>query len=223
MIKDLGPAKGEWQLDYTGQFGELGADQEGRRHSGQSFYGLSDMIAIGGETLLGYRNRRASRNSRLTFDYDSVAAIVRFSDPVRNALGAGLWLQAGLDEDGEVARLEARGIIEKRTPLWWGQANVAYRRVNEERKKGAYLPYAVQISHAVARDLWLGLEASGQLAKVSGFVREPLHKGQFFGPRIATEFRVSRRVRARLGLTYLRRVGGGGLRNTVQLSGGIKF
>src|SRR4051812_3523244 len=80
MIKDLGPAAGEWQLDYSGQLGEVSHGREGRQHSGQSFYGLSGALAVGGETMLGFRSRSNSRNSRLFFDYDSAVAIVRFGD-----------------------------------------------------------------------------------------------------------------------------------------------
>ena len=223
LVKDLGPADGEWQLDYTGQFGKSEPSGEGRRHSGQSFYGLSNAVAIGGETLLGYRRRRANGNARLFFDYDSVAAIIRFRPSLDNAFGAGVWLQAGLDEDGEVARIEARGIVEQRSRRWWVQGNLAVRRVNEGRAEGTHLAYAAQLSRALGRGVLAGLEASGQALVVSGFNRERTDKGQFLGPRLLSEFALGGRARGRLGLSYLRRLDTGGLRHSVQLSGGIRF
>lgn len=223
MVKDLGPAEGEWQFDYVGQFGDLDRPGEGRRHTGQSFYGLGDAVAVGGETLLEYRPRRATGNARMFFEYDSVVAIVRFRRPVGDDLGAGVWLQAGLDEDGEMARIEARGIVEKRGPVWWVQGNLAARRVNEGRAEGTHLVYAAQVSRAVGRGLWLGLETSGQTLDVSGFNRDRLNKGQYLGPRLLSEFSLGGRARGRLGLNYLRRLDSGSLRNTVQLTGGIRF
>lgn len=222
IVKDLGPAKGEWELDYVGQFGEVDRADDVRRHSGQSFYGLSDAVAIGGETLLGYR-RRSTGDPRLFLDYDSVVAILRFSDPVRDYLGAGVWVQAALDEDGEVARLELRGILDRRGPVWRMQANLAVRRVNEERVEGTHLAYAAQLSRAVAGRLWLGVEASGQAGRLSGFARERDGFGQYLGPRVESEFGLGGRVRSRLALSYLRRLDAGGSRNTLQLTTGIRF
>jgi hypothetical protein len=223
-VQDLGPADGKWSLDYAGQFGRTEVGRDGREHSGQSFYGLTDRLAIGGETLLTYRRRPGAGRDRLYFSYDSVAAILRFTDPVNSPLGLGVWLQAGLDSDGELARLEARAIAEKKTRRWWTQANLMLRRVNQERAEGTHLAYSARISGAIADGLWLGVESSGQAGRIAGFRRLPFESAYHAGPALLYELPLAARARLRLGATYLRRLDAHtGSSNTVQLSTSIRF
>lgn len=223
-VQGLGPDNGQWELEYVGQFGDANGSDDEREHSGQSFYGVTDWLAIGGETQLSYRSGPLVEEDRLYFDYDSVIAILRFSDAEDDVVGTGLWLQAALDSDGELARLEARFIAEKKSPNWWGEANVMLRRVNEEAQEGAHFAYAGRLSYALADGFWLGAESSGQAMRVSGFRREPLDQSHYLGPRIAYQFGIGGNNEASLALGYLRRLDGGeGLRNLVQLSAKLRL
>jgi hypothetical protein len=224
QIQGLGPKKGEWVLNYTGQFGSARGTDAARQHSGQSFYGLSDRVSIGGETALGYRSGPLVEEDRLYFDYDSVIALVRFSDAEEDPIGTGFWLQAALDSDGEVARLEARGIVEKKTETFHAEGNVMLRRVNEEAQEGAYIAYAGRLSWSPAHGTWIGAEASGQAARLAGFTREPLEKSHYLGPNIRHEFELGGDKSLELGLSYLRRIDSDeGLWSVFQLSGELRF
>jgi hypothetical protein len=224
-VEGLGPADGEWDLEYVGQFGGANGSADKRQHSGQSFRGVADWLALGGETQLSYRSGPLVREDRLYFDYDSAIAIFRFSDAQRDPVGLGLWVQAGLDaSDGELARIEARLIAEKQTPRWWGQANLMLRRVNEGRREGTAAAYAVRLSHAVGVSTWVGVEASGQAAELGGFHRRSLDRGQYVGPRVMQQLAIGRGNRLQVGVTYLRRLDDHrGLRNLVQVSGSVRF
>ncbi|HEX8534635.1 MAG TPA: hypothetical protein VF662_10740 [Allosphingosinicella sp.] len=224
QIQGLGPKKGEWLLNYTGQFGSARGTDAARQHSGQSFYGLSDRIAIGGETQLGYRSGPLVKEDRLYFDYDSVIALVRFSDAEKDPIGTGFWLQAALDSDGEVARLEARGIVEKKTPTFHAEGNLMLRRVNEEEQEGTYIAYAGRLSWSLGQSSWIGAEVSGQAARLGGFGKEPLEKEHYLGPSIRHEIELGRDKSLELGLSYLRRIDSDeGLRSVFQLTGELRF
>ncbi|MDP9413822.1 MAG: hypothetical protein M3Q08_06965 [Pseudomonadota bacterium] len=224
QVQDLGPKKRQWSLEYVGQFGSANGSDEGRQHSGELYYAISDSLVIGGETQLSYRSGPLVNRDGLFFDYDSVIALLRFSDVEKDPVGAGLWLQAALDSDGEVARLETRFILEKKTDAWRTAANAMLRRVNEEEEEGTLLAYSGRISHAVAPNVWLGAEASGQAARISGFRREPLDSGHYLGPSLAFEFPLGGRAEAQLGLSYLHRIDEDeGLRNVAQLSAQLRF
>jgi hypothetical protein len=224
QIQGLGPKKGEWLLNYTGQFGSARGTDAARQHSGQSFYGLSDRIAIGGETQLAYRSGPLVTEDRLYFDYDSAIALVRFSDAEKDPIGTGFWLQAALDSDGEVARLEARGIVEKKTPTFHAEGNLMLRRVNEEEQEGTYIAYAGRLSWSLGQSSWIGAEVSGQAARLSGFGKEPLEKAHYLGPNIRHEIELGRDKSLELGLSYLRRIDSDeGLRSVFQLTGELRF
>ncbi|HEX8466761.1 MAG TPA: hypothetical protein VF620_03025 [Allosphingosinicella sp.] len=224
-VEGLGPENGDWELEYAGQFGEANGTEDKRQHSGQSFYGVTDRLALGGETQLSYRSGPLVREDRLYFDYDSAIAIFRFSDPEDDPVGLGLWIQAGLDlSDGELARLEARLIAEKKTDRWWGQGNLMLRRVNEGEQEGGYVAYAARVTHSVAPATWVGIEASGQALELGGFRRDPLDRGHFIGPNLTHEVALGGDDRLQLGVTYLHRLDPHrGLRNLLQLSGALRF
>ncbi len=224
-VEGLGPENGNWELEYVGEFGDANGSKDKRQHSGQSFYGVKDWLALGGETQLSYRSGPLVRKDRLYFDYDSAIAILRFSDAEKDPVGLGLWLQAGLDaSDGEFARLEARFIAEKKTPRWWGQANLMLRRVNEGKQEGGYAAYAFRLRHALGASTWIGAEASGQALELGGFRREPLDKGHYLGPNLMHEIPLAGDDRLRLGVSFLHRLDEHqGLRNLLQVSAGLRF
>jgi hypothetical protein len=224
-VEGLGPQQGDWELEYVGEFGDANGSKDKRQHSGQSFYGVKDWLALGGETQLSYRSGPLVKQDRLYFDYDSAIAIVRFSDPEKDPVGLGFWVQAGLDvSDGELARLEARFIAEKKALHWWGQANLMIRRVNQEKQEGGYVAYALRLRHAIGSSTWIGGEASGQMLELGGFAREPLEKGHYLGPNLMQEIGLGNHARLRLGVSYLHRLDEHqGLQNLLQISAALRF
>lgn len=216
QVEQLKPGRGEWLLEYYGQFGE--SSREGREHSGTLFYGITDGLALGGELQTSYVGGPETEDG-LRFDFDSVVALLRFSDPERDRVGAGLWLQAGLDSDGELARLEARFILEKQTEAWRARVNAVLRRINDEDEEGAYAAYAAVAQHAVTDRLWLGIEGSGQAFRIAGFEAVPFAEGHYLGPALDFEFDFAGGTRLDVGLAYFRRIDGGNeLRDTVRIS-----
>ncbi|HEX9948004.1 MAG TPA: hypothetical protein VGA98_10725 [Allosphingosinicella sp.] len=224
-VEGLGPENGDWELEYVGQLGEANGSADKRQHSGQSFYGVTNWLALGGETQLSYRSGPLVREDRLYFDYDSAIAVIRFSDAEEDPIGLGLWVQAGLDlSDGELARLEARFIAEKKSARWWAQGNLMLRRVNERAQEGGLVAYAARVRHSVAPATWIGIEASGQALELGGFRGEPLDKGHFIGPNLMHEIALGGDDRLQLGFTFLHRLDRHrGLRNLLQLSGSLRF
>ena len=224
-VEGLGPDRCDWEMEYVGQFGKANGTRDKRQHSGQSFYGVTDRLALGGETQLSYRSGPLVRKDRLYFDYDSAIAIFRFNDAEEDPIGLGLWVQAGLDlSDGELARLEARLIAEKKTPQWWAQGNLMLRRVNERAQEGALIAYAARGRRAVGTATWVGIEASGQAVELGGFLREPLDKGHFIGPNLTHQFALAGDNNLQLGVTYLHRWDKHpGLRNLLQVSAALRF
>jgi len=224
MVEGLGPHNGDWELEYVGQFADANGSNDDRQHSGQSFYGVTNWLALGGETKLAYRSGPQVAHDRLYFEYDSAVAIIRFSQADADRVGLGLWLQAGLDTDGEPARLEARLIAEKQTRMWWAQGNLILRRVNEGAHEGTHFAYAARISHALADHSWIGIEASGQAAELGGFQRGSFEKAHYLGPSIGHEMTLGGDNRLRLNVTWLRRLDEQeGARNLFQLSAALDF
>ena len=222
-VESLGPDNGDWELEYVGQVGDANGSDDARQHSGQSFYGATDWLALGGETQLSYRSGPLVQD-RLYFDYDSAIAIFRFSDAAEDALGLGVWVQASLDSDGELARIETRLIAEKKSPQWWGQANLMLRRVNEEEQEGGYVAYGARLRHAIGPSTWAGVEVSGQAFELGGFGQEPLDEGHFIGPNLMHEFTLGGDNRLQVGVSYLRRVDEHrGLRNLLQFTAALQL
>jgi hypothetical protein len=222
QVQDLGPKKAETSLQYVGQLSDANGTDEAREHSLQFLHGSSESLALGGELQLGYRSGPDVKNG-FSVDYGSAIALVRFSDAEKDPVGAGVWLQAGLDTDGELATLESRFILEKKTADWWVQGNAIVRRVNDEQEEGTYLAYSARASHSLAKSLWLGLESSGQVARLSGFHKEPFDPAVYVGPSLFYEGEISGNE-ATFGVSFLRRVDEHEpLRNVFQLSAEMSF
>lgn len=222
QVQDLGPKNAETSLQYVGQWSDADGTDEAREHSMQFLHGSSDRVALGGELQLGYRSGPDVKDG-VSMDYGSAIALVRFSDAEKDPVGAGVWLQAGLDTDGELATLESRFILEKKTADWWAQGNAIVRRVNDEQEEGTYLAYSARASHSLANSLWLGLESSGQVTRISGFSKQPLDPAVYVGPSLYYEGEISGNE-AKFGASYLRRVDEHEpLRNVFQLSAEMSF
>jgi hypothetical protein len=204
QVQDLGPKKGETSVQYVGQLADAKGTDEPREHSLQLLHGLSDKLVFGSEFQSSYRSRPEVRDG-FGFDYGSIVAVVRFSDAEEDPIGAGLWLQAGLDTDGELATLESRFILEKKTEDWQLNGNVIIRRVNDEQEEGSYLGYSARASKSLTKSFWLGLESSGQLARLGGFHKEPFDGAIYLGPSVFYDGKIGG-SEASIGLSYLRRI-----------------
>ena len=223
QVQDLGPKKGQSSLQYVGQVASTDGSDQGREHSPQFLHGLSDRLAVGSEVQRSYHSGPQIEDDGFKFDYGSLVALVRFSDAEEDPVGAGLWLQAGLDTDGETAILESRFILEKKTESLWAQGNAMLRRVNDEEEEGSYFAYSARLSGSVAKDLWLGIESSGQPARISGFHEEPFDGAIYLGPSLFYEGQFGG-SEARIGASYLRRIDEDQpLRNVFQLSAEVSF
>jgi hypothetical protein len=222
QIEQLQLRRGDWRLGYYGQFGELDGSDEARQHSGTAFYGVTDTLALGGELQTRYRSGPGI-DDRLYFAFDSAAALLTFSDREQDAVGAGLWLQAGMDSDGELARLEARAIVERKRPQVWARANAMLRRINQEDAEGTLLAYGSALQYAVVRRLWLGAEASGQAFRVAGFSRQAFEEGHYLGPSLNYELELGPSASLEVGIAYFRRLDADELRDTARLSLQLTF
>jgi hypothetical protein len=220
QVEGLQPRAGEWLLEYFGTFGA--GSSEGREHSGIAFYGVTDFLAVGGELQTRYRSG-AGVDDGLRFDYDSVVALLRFSDPEVASVGTGLWLQAGLDSDGEVARLEARLIVQKETPALRARGNVMLRRDNQEDEEGALVAYSGTMQGRISERLALGVEGSGEAFRVAGFDRQPFEEGHWLGPAATIDFPLGGDAEFTVGLAYLRRLDPGELRDNARVQLLLRF
>jgi hypothetical protein len=221
QVQDLGPDPRKVSVQYIGQAASaLGTDEE-REHSGQLLYGLSEKLALGSDVQLKYQS--APEQHGLSFEHASGIALVRFSDSENDPVGLGLWVQASVNGHGELAVLEGRFIAEKKTRNWWLQANTTLRRVNDQQEEGSYLAYSARVSHALGKDLWLGVETSGQPLRLSGFRRSEFDGSTYLGPTIYFEKDLGD-TEAQVGISYLRRLDEHDpLRDVLQLSVQLTF
>jgi opacity protein-like surface antigen len=208
QIDQLEPDGGEWQAEYSGQFGST--DDNERQHSLELFYGVSDSFAIGVEV------EAEAEDGDLGFGEAGISALYKFNDPEEAPLGLGVMLSARLDGDGVLSEAEARFIAEKKTDKWWGQANVMLRHANEDGEKGELLAYGWNLSHAVTEQFWLGVEGSGQAAKLGGFDLG-FEKAHFAGPAAVLDLEIANDKEVELGFAWFRRLSDEGPRNTARI------
>lgn len=208
QLDQLEPARGEWQAEYYGQFG--GSEKEGRQHSLELFYGLSERFSLGVE-VAGERE-----DGRMEFDEASLIGLMQFSDAEDDPLGTGLMISAGIDSGGRISELEARFISEKITERWWAQANIMLRRVDEEDVRGEMLAYGWSLSRSLSKTFWLGLEGSGQAARLGGF-EQGFKAAHFAGPSATIQVEAGEGREIEIGLAYFRRLHHEGPRDTARL------
>ena len=197
QLEQLEPESGEWQFEYYGLVADDGEDE----HSLQALYGVSDRLALGVEV------EAAWSGGELEFEGIAPTALLFFSDPEEDAVGIGVEGQAEFDGDFDLASLEARLILEKRTSRWWLQGNAMLRH---ERESGGWetgLAYGWAVSRSLADGVWLGLEGSGQADE----------GGQFAGPALTFEHDLPGGSEIEIGLAYQRRLAGEGARNSARL------
>lgn len=209
QLEQIEPGAGEWQLEYYGIHAGDGA------HSLQAMAGLSDWLAVGGEVEF------AERPSGLHLDTVSLAALIRVADPDERPVGFGVELQVSLDPDARLSGIEGRAIVERRSKRWWGQTDLILRHVRDGGDQGTGIAYAASLSHAIGEGNWLGIEASGQAARLGGDATLVPQGQHYAGPSLTLE-RMVGKSQIELGAAWLQQWRGdrtgSGPRVFVQLS-----
>ena len=194
QLDQIEPARGHWQLEYYGAFGV---------HAGEAVFGVTDQLVLGGEAE--FEGRRGG----LRLDTVSAVALYRFADPDKAPLGVGLELQGGIDRAGRFAEAEARLILERRSPRWWVQFDAIGRHSRDGGTSGTGLAYSASASRALRDGIWLGVEASGQMARLSGDAELTPRGQHYIGPSLTIE-REAGETGLELGFAWLQRVRGKG-------------
>jgi len=201
QLEQLEPGKGEWQLEYFGLFGR-GADERG--HSLQLMTGVTDRLAIGAEFESSWAE------GALTIENIAPTVLYRLSDADANTIGVGLEVQAGFDRHARLTGADARLIVEKRSRTWWGQADLILRNARHDGASATSIAYGWALNRAVANRLWLGLEGSGQAARLLGVADLASAGGHFLGPAPTYQLALGRNRDAEIGIAYLARGAGRG-------------
>jgi hypothetical protein len=192
QLTQVEPGKGEWQLEYFGAYG--GHDE----HAVEAIAGVTDKVAIAVDAEF----------SGDTFEAAGLGALYRFADPEHAPVGLGVMVSGGIDRDGEFSGAELRGIVDLRRPEWWVQGDLMLRHSREHGHKGTGVAYATSVQRAIGHEIaWLGIEASGRLARISGDHELAPEGEHYVGPSLTVEFAHGD---IELGAAWLQRVAGEG-------------
>lgn len=208
QLDQLEPDGGEWQAEYFGQYGST--DGAERQHAIELFYGVSDSFALGVEI------EADAEDGELGFGEAGISALYKFNDPEEAPVGLGVMLSARFDGDFVISEAELRVIAEKKTAQWWVQANAMLRHAHEDGEDGELLAYGWNLSHAVTEQLWLGVEGSGQAARLSGFDLG-FEKAHFAGPAVVLDLDMGEDRDVEIGFAWFRRLSDSGPRNTARI------
>lgn len=214
-LEQLEPEGGELQIEYFGQIGST-SDAE-REHAFEANYGLTDNFIIGGEV------EAEVEDGKMIFESAGLSGLYKFSEAEGPGVGLGVKVAANIDRHGKLSQVESRFILAKSSDDWWGQANVMLRHVRGEDDKGELLAYSWSLQHAVAKNVWFGVEGSGQAARLGGFAVEGFEKAHYMGPSLTLELEPAENRELELGLTWQRHLGDNGPRNTIQIFAQFTF
>jgi hypothetical protein len=190
-IDQVEPGKGEWQAETLGSYG--GTDD----HQIEVIAGVTDRLVLG---------MQAEFEGRRLEGWGPVA-LYRFSDPETSPVGLGLETQIEIDRGGRLGEAELRGIVDRRSPNWWVQANLMLRHQRDEGKRGTNLAYAASVQHALGDKAWLGIEASGRAVRLGGDPEAAAQGEHYAGPSLTVELGGDT---VELGAAWLQRLAGGG-------------
>lgn len=214
QLEQLEPGKGEWQLEYFGLFGR-GAEE--REHSLQLTTGVTDRLVIGAELEASWAN------GVLTVENIVPSALYRISDPDDHPIGVGLKIQTGIDRHARLTGAEARLIVEKRSSRWKAQADLILRNTRDDGASATSMAYGWALNRAVTNCFWLGLEGSGQAARLSGSEDLAPAGAHFLGPALTYQLGLSESRDTEIGIAYLARVTGTGPAGTARLFIQLEF
>lgn len=195
QLDQLEPARDAWQAEYSGTFSKADHNEQAL----EAIYGVSDRLAIGIELEGEYGD------GALEFETLGVKALYRLTPPDA-ALGAGLQLQLGFDEEASLAEAEARLILEAQNASWWSQANVMLRRPAENGRSDLSGAYAWSLQRSVAEAAWLGLEGSGDWVRTGCDGDRCKPSSHFVGPSLTVELEHDGVSETEIGLAALRSI-----------------
>lgn len=196
-LDQLEPGKGEWQVEWLGDFG--GGGEQGF----ELLAGVTDNLVIGAEAEF------EGPRDRLLFEEASAIMMWRFANPENVPVGLGVMAELAMDRGGRFSGLEARAIVEVQNEQWWLQGNAILRHAREGGRRGTGVAYSASVQRSVA-GLWLGIEASGQAARLSGDEELSPQGDHYAGPSVTLERDVGEKSEVEVGLAWLQRIEGNG-------------
>jgi hypothetical protein len=213
QLYETGPEAGTWQLEYNGQFGNSAKGE--RPHSIEIFRGISESVALGFEI----EGEQSDGNFRVEeFGLEALVALTG-----ENAdLEAAVLLKAGISTDGDFPQLESRFILEHESEKWnlLGNVNLLYAKGDET---GTSVGYAVAAHRNISEHFGLGIESSGQIARLSGY-DDGFERAQYVGPSVRLSWEIGEAQEIEIGLKYLRRIDAGDEnRDTLRIAAGFTF
>ncbi|WP_448664465.1 hypothetical protein ACG3SL_07255 [Sphingomonas sp. CJ20] len=177
----------------------------------EALIGVSRHFALGGEVEM--------EDGRV--EEAGAVALVRFTDPDRAPLGLGIGGQAMLGAGGRLRELELRGLIERRGKRWWVQLDPILRHARDsDGGRGTGIAYAVSAQRSLAGGVWLGAEASGRLARLSGSAELAPAAEHYAGPSLTVQ---ARGGDVEIGLAWLQRLKGQGAKSGPRLFVQLSF
>lgn len=212
-LEQLEPGRGEGQIEYQGLFESLAA--AGSSHSVGVSYGLSERLALGVE-IEGERE-----SGRFELENLSVFALHRLTPAGAGPVALGIKMSVGFDTGGHINEAEFRLIAERIGSGWWLQANLMAQGEAEHGQRSASVAFAANASREVMTDVWVGIEASGDLFRLAG--SGPFANGQFIGPAASIEVGLGEDRELELGLVHSIRIAGQGPANSLRMFAQLGF
>jgi len=196
IIDQLEPEGGQWEVEWQGFFG--GKGEQGF----EALHGLNDHIAIGAEVEF--------EGPREGFEFEEASAVIlyRITDPANKPVGFGLLGEVAMARGGAFAGFATRAVVERKKTGWWLQGNAILRHKREDGAKGTGLAYSASAQAEVADEIWLGVEASGQLARLSGDPALAPEGQHYAGPSLTLEQDIGTDGEIEIGLAWLQRLSG---------------
>ncbi|WP_145960888.1 hypothetical protein [Sphingosinithalassobacter portus] len=198
QLDQLEPGAGEVQVEYFGAWGGEG------EQAFELLAGVTDHLAVGGEAEF------EGPRDGLMLEQWGVAALWRFADPQEARVATGLMAELGLDRSGALSDITGRFIAESIGERWWWQANLIVRHAREAGERGTGLAYGASVQRALAEQWWLGVEASGQFARLSGAPELAPRGAHWFGPSLTADIELTESSELEIGAAWMFRVVGDG-------------
>lgn len=196
-LDQLEPGAGEVQAEWRGDFG--GEGEQGF----ELLIGLSDRLVIGAEAEF------EGPRDGLAFEEVSAVVMYRLADPEDVPVGFGVMGEVAIGRGGRLSGLEARGIVEVQRGGWWLQGNAMLRHAREDGARGTGIAYSASAQRDVG-GLWLGIEASGQAARLSGAPELAPQGSHYAGPGLTIERDFGDNSEVEIGAAWLHRLKGDG-------------
>jgi len=196
QIYERAPGPGHTRIEYNGQF--LSSRGGHRPQILEVYHGVGERVA------LGVSVEGASSHGEFEIERFGAGALV---DLIEDApVEVGFLVEAAVTTDGEGPQLQGRLILESEFGHGRALGNVIVRRENTHEDEGTYLGYSGLLDFQVAEHLRLGIETSGQAARLEGFSHHHFDRAHYVGPSVTAEWELENHQEFEAGLKYVRRV-----------------